>query len=67
MLKLINEDQTEVTTISNIEQNQQVENTPEIDEEIVKTASEETINFLIQKSWDFISDVKSVIATLAVN
>ncbi len=67
MLKLINEDQTEVTPISNIEQNQQVENTPEIDEEIVKTASEETINFLIQKSWDFISDVKSVIATLAVN
>ena len=42
-----------VTPISNIEQNQQVENTPEIDEEIVKTASEETINFFNSKVLGF--------------
>lgn len=67
MLKLINEDQTKVTPIPNTEQNQQVEDTPETDEETIKMAFEETINLLIQKSWDFIADAKSVIATLAVN
>ena len=67
MLKLINEDQTKVTPIPNTEQNQQIEDTSEIDKEIIKMASEETINLLIQKSWDFISDAKSVIATLAAN
>ena len=38
-----------------------------VDPKVVAVACEESVNTLMQQAWDFISNIKSVIATLDVN
>ena len=72
MIKLINEEEKTIVEPIAIEQEPEpVETKPEdfseVDEKMANLACEEAVNSLMQQSWDFISQVNSVIATLDVN
>lgn len=70
MIKLIKEEQTLIKPVATELEDENTDVNIEelnVDKKMAELACEEMVNNLIQQSWDMISNVNSVIATLDVN
>lgn len=63
MIKLLEQEKTLIEPVAKEEKLA----AEEVDNQLAITACEEAVNYLLQQSWDFISSVNSVIATLEMN